>query len=59
MYRLTGEAAEADWVQHLDVTEAMLPLEKGKEAGPLRVLILYGSLRATSYSRLLAMEFAR
>lgn len=59
MYRLEGEAAEADLVQHLDVNVAMSRFEDQAQDGPLKALVLYGSLRNTSYSRLLALEFAR
>ncbi|CAL5230037.1 g13482 [Coccomyxa viridis] len=58
-YRLRGEALEADWVKDLDVAEAMSCFEEQALEHPLKVLILYGSLRTTSYSRLLALEFAR
>ena len=58
-YRLKGEAIAADWVQDLDVAEAMSCFGEQNLERPLKVLILYGSLRTTSYSRLLAMEFAR
>ena len=56
---LTGEAAEKDWVQSLELSGARsFMLEQATER-PLRTLILYGSLRHRSYSRLLAYEFAR
>lgn len=57
-YRLTGEAAERDWVQHLelDTARAMAEADGGD---PLKVLVLYGSLRQRSYSKLLAYEFGR
>ena len=58
-YRLSGEAFEADWVKDLDVAEAMSRFEEHGAERPLKVLVLYGSLRTTSYSRLLALEFAR
>lgn len=58
-YRLEGDAAEADWVQHLDIEEGMTCFAEQAKARPLQVLVLYGSLRSTSYSRLLALEFAR
>ena len=56
---LTGEAADKDWVQSLELSGARsFMLEQATER-PLRTLILYGSLRHRSYSRLLAYEFAR
>ncbi|CAL8465693.1 g5229 [Coccomyxa elongata] len=56
---LTGEAAEKDWVQSLELTGAKSFMLKQARERPLRTLILYGSLRNRSYSRLLAYEFAR
>lgn len=55
-----------DWVASLDLSAAKSLIQllsqsnnpPNKHVQP-RVLILYGSLRATSYSRLLAFEFAR
>jgi len=69
-FRLAGAAAEADWVQtlELDAARAFAPhAGAGAGAGASaaapahapRFLVLYGSLRTTSYSRLLAFEFAR
>ena len=57
-FRLVGEAAESDWVQHveLDTARGMADQDAGE---PLKVLVLYGSLRQRSYSKLLAYEFAR
>lgn len=45
-------------MQHLelDAARAMADTDAGE---PLRVLVLYGSLRKRSYSKLLAYEFAR
>ena len=57
-YRLTGEAAQQDWVQHLELDGArVMAAEDARE--PLKVLVLYGSLRKRSYSQLLAFEFGR
>lgn len=58
-YRLSGDAVEVDWVKDLDVAEATSCFQEQNLERPLKVLVLYGSLRATSYSRLLAREFAR
>lgn len=57
-FRFSGEAAERDWVQHLelDTARAMADAVAGE---PLKVLVLYGSLRQRSYSKLLAYEFGR
>jgi hypothetical protein len=57
-YRLNGEAAACDWVQHveLDAARRMAHEDAGE---PLKVLVLYGSLRQRSYSKLLAYEFSR
>lgn len=53
--------ATEDWVNNLDLTTAMnmaeLDLQSTKER--LRVLVLYGSLRSRSYSRLVALEASR
>ncbi len=57
-YSLEGQAAQDDWVQHLELDEARA---LGQRCGcePLRVLVLYGSLRERSFSKLLAYEFSR
>ena len=48
-----------DWVADLEL-EGATALGKVRDgAEPLRVLVLYGSLRARSFSKLLAYEFAR
>lgn len=57
-YRLTGEAAAADWVKGLDLSGAAGFSPNGNAAPP-KILVLYGSLRARSYSKLLSYEFAR
>lgn len=56
---LTGGAAEKDWVKSLELTGAQSFMLEQARVRPLRTLILYGSLRNRSYSRLLAYEFAR
>jgi arsenic resistance protein ArsH len=45
-----------DWVSKLNLTALQ---EFGKPHPPIQVLVLYGSLRERSFSRLLAYEFAR
>lgn len=57
---LTDEARDADWVKdvELDGATAFDPDGDAKSSPP-RYLVLYGSLRERSYSRLLAFEFAR
>lgn len=52
-----GEAAEKDWVKDLDLSGARALLSEG--VSPPRILVLYGSLRSRSYSKLLAYEMAR
>jgi arsenic resistance protein ArsH len=58
---LDGAAAEGDWVRELDLSGAASFRPNGPSAAthPPRILVLYGSLRPRSYSRLLAYEFAR
>ena len=48
-----------DWVAELELDGAMALGTASAGAGPLRVLVLYGSLRQRSFSKLLAYEFAR
>lgn len=57
-FMLSFDTAERDWVRHLELdgARAMADNEAGE---PLRVLVLYGSLRQRSYSKLLAYEFSR
>ena len=57
-YRLHDEAAERDWVQHLEMDTARCMADASAE-DPLKVLVLYGSLRQRSFSKLLAYEFSR
>lgn len=45
-----------DWVSNLELDVAT---KFALKAPPVKVLILYGSLRKTSFSRLLALEFSR
>lgn len=51
--------SEPDWVQSLDLSGASYTTELGCSDFPPKILVLYGSLRARSFSRLLAYEFAR
>ncbi|KAG0168670.1 hypothetical protein DFQ28_000365 [Apophysomyces sp. BC1034] len=55
-YTLPEQEKAADWVSDLDLECAF---QSGKGQDPVNILILYGSLRSTSYSRFLAYEFAR
>ncbi|KAJ3075542.1 hypothetical protein HDU98_007788 [Podochytrium sp. JEL0797] len=54
-------ATHGDWVPTLELDGAKQLWYSSSQVDPssLRVLVLYGSLRATSYSRLLAYEYAR
>ncbi|KAF9117135.1 hypothetical protein BGX27_003597 [Mortierella sp. AM989] len=54
-YRLLKNPAN-DWVANLNLSALQ---EHGKGHTPINVLVLYGSLRERSFSRLLAYEFAR
>lgn len=59
---LLDDAAEAeDWVSALELTTAMdlAAQELQKSNNRLKVLVLYGSLRRRSYSRLVALEASR
>ncbi|PYH79060.1 arsenate resistance ArsH [Aspergillus uvarum CBS 121591] len=57
---LEDDAAE-DWVNRLELTTAMdmAAQELVKSNNRLKVLVLYGSLRRRSYSRLVALEASR
>ncbi|PYI34529.1 arsenate resistance ArsH [Aspergillus indologenus CBS 114.80] len=57
---LENDAAE-DWVNRLELTTAMdmAAQELAKSNNRLKVLVLYGSLRRRSYSRLVALEASR
>ncbi|KAF8934952.1 hypothetical protein BGZ47_010124 [Haplosporangium gracile] len=54
-YRALKDATN-DWVTKLNFSALQ---EYGKKHHPIQVLVLYGSLRKRSFSRLLAFEFAR
>lgn len=56
-YRLSEEMNTQDWQNDLDLETAAIMMQA--QPSPLRFLVLYGSLRETSYSRLLAFEMAR
>lgn len=64
-YRLNSTCVDddlvKDWVQDLDLTTAkeFLTIQPDTNQHPPKILILYGSLRSRSYSKLLAYEFAR
>ncbi|KAK9831537.1 hypothetical protein WJX81_006824 [Elliptochloris bilobata] len=58
-YRLQGAAAAQDWVAELELNGARSFAPNPDNRSPLKVLVLYGSLRQRSYSQLLACEFAR
>ncbi|KAJ1542716.1 hypothetical protein HK096_009131, partial [Nowakowskiella sp. JEL0078] len=59
-YRLPSVSEDSpqpdDWVSTLELDSARL---FGSTHQPLRVLILYGSLRTRSFSRLVAFEYGR
>jgi arsenic resistance protein ArsH len=60
LYRLPEDAQQQqsrDWQRDLDLKTATAIAKN--QPSPLRFLVLYGSLRETSYSRLLAFEMAR
>ena len=59
LYRLQGEALQQDWVAGLELEGARSFVPNLENRAPLKVLVLYGSLRQRSYSQLLAFEFAR
>ncbi|GJJ71743.1 arsenical resistance protein ArsH [Entomortierella parvispora] len=54
-YRVLKNVA-SDWVAKLNLSSLQA---LGKNHAPVNVLVLYGSLRERSFSRLLAFEFAR
>ncbi|KAK3905601.1 flavoprotein-like protein [Staphylotrichum tortipilum] len=61
-FLLDDEISNSDWIMKLELATAAKMvqteiLDQGKER--LRVLVLYGSLRGRSYSRLLAYEASR
>ncbi|KAK1590763.1 flavoprotein-like protein [Colletotrichum navitas] len=61
-FLLPPAAAEDDWVAGLELSTALALVDRevlSRGLPRLRILVLYGSLRARSYSRLLALEGAR
>lgn len=58
-FLLSGELAENDWVQQLDLDGAKQFINFGQNKAPPKILLLYGSLRSVSYSKKLCYEFAR
>lgn len=52
-------AGVEDWVSGLELDGARAFSPSGGLSHPPKILVLYGSLRARSFSRLLAYEFAR
>ncbi|KAL6852303.1 hypothetical protein ACO1O0_006845 [Amphichorda felina] len=61
-FLLGPEFAADDWVAHLELSTALRMVQTellDARRDRLRILVLYGSLRARSYSRLLAFEAAR
>ncbi|KAK5111140.1 hypothetical protein LTR62_005339 [Meristemomyces frigidus] len=62
LYKDGDGVADRDWVAELELSTALKLAEadlKSSGGNRLRVLVLFGSLRARSYSRLLALESAR
>ncbi|RFN50673.1 hypothetical protein FIE12Z_5057 [Fusarium flagelliforme] len=61
-YLFEGEMLSDDWIADLELSTAMKMVQSeilDKELDRLRILVLYGSLRSRSYSRLLALEASR
>lgn len=66
-FLLPSVVETSDWISKLELSTALKlsagairqPSGEGKPQNRLRVLVLYGSLRGRSYSRLLAYEYAR
>ncbi|KAJ3032139.1 UNVERIFIED_CONTAM: hypothetical protein HDU68_004449 [Siphonaria sp. JEL0065] len=59
-FRLPQHLASNTWTSQLELDGARaLGTQFNITANPPKVLVLYGSLRATSYSRLVAYEYAR
>lgn len=58
---ISTDHATEDWVNKLDLTTAADMAEQNLRTtnGRLKVLVLYGSLRRRSYSRLVALEASR
>ncbi|KAJ8102362.1 arsenate resistance ArsH [Lipomyces tetrasporus] len=59
-FLLGCETANNDWIAQLELSTAMKMAEdEMKRTDRLKILVLYGSMRSRSYSRLLAFEAAR
>lgn len=59
-FRLSEQDGASDWVKDLELESAKVFQQPGQLIKtPPKILVLYGSLRERSYSRLLAYEFAR
>lgn len=61
-FLLPSRIAQSDWVARLELSTVLKMVEEDlqKTGGDrLKILVLYGSLRSRSYSRLLAFECAR
>ncbi|GAB7342278.1 hypothetical protein MBLNU457_g0515t1 [Dothideomycetes sp. NU457] len=60
-FLLAREVEESDWVSKLELSTAMKMAEEdlAQTGSRLKVLVLYGSLRERSYSKLLAFEACR
>lgn len=66
-FLLPSTVETSDWISKLELSTALKlsaeairqPSGEGQPQNRLRVLVLYGSLRGRSYSRLLAYEYAR
>jgi len=61
-FLLDDDTTKSDWIAKLELNTALRMVDMDifkKGDGRLRVLVLYGSLRERSYSRLLAFEASR
>lgn len=61
-FLLRGDVAENDWIAKLELDTALQLTQTDMQrthGNRLKVLVLYGSMRERSYSRLLAYECAR
>ncbi|KAK3372662.1 flavoprotein-like protein [Podospora didyma] len=61
-FLLSNDVSESDWVSKLELSTALAMVERdiiAPKKDRLKVLVLYGSLRSRSFSRLLAYEASR
>ncbi|KAK4995651.1 hypothetical protein LTR66_004578 [Elasticomyces elasticus] len=61
-FLLDDETTRTDWVSRLELSTALKMMEEGLRkagGGRLNVLVIFGSMRLRSYSRLLAFEACR